>query len=292
LAWRGQQQSDSPEVLSSAETAVRQVRRRSPIRLAWDWRWELEIVTVTAGLSAAIAADLGLVWLAVIAGAGLAAFGALMRWPSVRKRIIARAWCIITPHRIRVGCVNAWIQTPQGRLPVVLSAVPTGFGERVQLWCPNGITAADLFAARDVLAAACWAAEVRVVPGGRRPHVITLEVIRNQPSSDERVTGRVGLDTYAAGRDITISRSDGGNSGKSPSDRGPGSDGRPPRRCPRNGRRWRPLAGLARVAGLPYQGGDLGGASADRGGRRAGGELLGHAEVHPANSGAISPRHK
>ena len=171
---------NDPSVMSSVEFAVREVHRQGPVEFCWHWRWELGILTVTAGLSAAIAASLGVIWLAVAAGAGLAAVGALLRWPPARKRIVARAWCIITPHRIRVGCVNAWVQTRRGKLPIVLYTVPTGYGEQVQLWCRAGITAADLFAARHVLAAACWAAQVRVIPNLRHSHLVTVEVIRNQ----------------------------------------------------------------------------------------------------------------
>jgi hypothetical protein len=170
---------NDPSVMSSIESAVREVRRQGPVEFCWNWRWEFGILAVTAGLSAAIAASLGLIWLAVAAGAGLAAAGALLRWPPARKRIVARIWCIITPHRIRAGCVNAWVQTRRGRLPIILYTVPTDYGEQVQLWCRAGITAADLFAARHVLAAACWAAQVRVIPSIRHSHLVTLEVIRN-----------------------------------------------------------------------------------------------------------------
>ena len=170
---------NDPSVMSSLEFAVREVHRPGPIEFAWHWRWELGIVAVTAGLSAFVAASLGFIWLAAGAGAGLAAVCAMLRWPPARKRIVARAWCIITPHRVRAGCISAWVQTRRGRLPFVLSTIPTDYGERVQLWCRAGITAADLFAARHVLAAACWAAEVRVIQSVRYAHIVTLEVIRN-----------------------------------------------------------------------------------------------------------------
>jgi len=173
-------QPNDPSVMSSLESAVRQVRRPGPIEFAWHWRWEIGIVALTAGLSAAVAVSLGFIWLAAAAGAGLAAVGAMMCWPPARAGLVARAWCIITPHRLRAGCINAWVQTRRGRLPFVLSTVPTAYGERVQLWCRAGITAADLLAARHVLAAACWAAEIRVVPSARYAHIVTLEVIRNR----------------------------------------------------------------------------------------------------------------
>jgi hypothetical protein len=86
---------------------------------------------------------------------------------------------VITPHRVRAGCVNAWVQTRSGRLPIIWSATPTDYGERVRLWCPAGITAADLIGASEVLAAACWAAEVRVDADTRHAHLVTLAVIRN-----------------------------------------------------------------------------------------------------------------
>jgi hypothetical protein len=66
--------------------------------------------------------------------------------------------------------------------------VPTDYGERVQLWCRAGITAADLFAARQVLAAACWATQVRVIPGVQYAHLVTLEVIRNRYPERTRPT--------------------------------------------------------------------------------------------------------
>jgi hypothetical protein len=170
---------NDPSLISSLETAVRRVRRPGPIGLAWNWRVELALVAAIAGLCLLIANSIGLIGLAVAAGAGLAAGTALLYWPPARARIIARAWCVITPHRILTGCVNAWVQTRSGRLPIIWSVAPADFGERVRLWCPAGITAADLIAARELLAAACWAMEVRVIPDLRHTHLVTLEVIRH-----------------------------------------------------------------------------------------------------------------
>jgi hypothetical protein len=170
---------NDPSVMSSIESALVTTRRPGPVEFCWHWRWEIGILVTTATLSALLAASLGLIALAAAAGAGLAALSALLGWPPARSRIVAWAWCVITPHRIRAGCANAWVQTRNGRLPFVLHTVPAAFGERVRLWCPAGITAGDLFAARQVLAAACWAAEVRVIPSPRRAHIVTLEIIRN-----------------------------------------------------------------------------------------------------------------
>ena len=124
---------------------------------------------------------LGPGWLIAVAAATMAIVAAALIWPSSRQRIIARAWCVITPHRVRTGCVHAWVQTRDGRLPTVVYTAPTEFGERVLLWCRAGITAGDFEGARDILRAACWASDVRVVVNDRRSHIVVLEVIRRLP---------------------------------------------------------------------------------------------------------------
>lgn len=171
---------NDPSLMSSLEAALREARRPGPVELLWNWRWELGIVAALAASSGVIAGEFGLLGLSVTTGAGLAASAAALLWPPARQWCVARAWCLITPHRVRTGCVNAWVQTRSGRLPFILSTTPTARGERVSLWLRAGLTAADLHAARDVLAASCWAAEVRVVPSPGRAHLVTLEVIRTR----------------------------------------------------------------------------------------------------------------
>ena len=78
------------------------------------------------------------------------------------------------------------MQTRSGRLPIIWSTTPTDYGERLRLWCPAGITAADLIGASEVLAAACWAAEVRVAADARHAHLVTLAVIRNSHPRTDR----------------------------------------------------------------------------------------------------------
>lgn len=171
---------NDPSLMSSLETAVREVRRPGLAELAWNWRWELGILAALAVPSGFIASELGLPGLAVTAGAGLAAGAAvLLCWPRARQWCMAWAWCLVTPHRVRTGCVNAWVQTRSGRLPFILATTPAAYGEQVRLWLRAGLTAADLHAASDVLAAACWATEVRVIPSASRAHLVTLEVVRH-----------------------------------------------------------------------------------------------------------------
>lgn len=180
-------QPNDPSVMASVEAALTQGPRAGAFAGLWNWRYELGILAAVTGASVGIALELGTAWLIGLAAAAAVIMAALLSWSPARRRIIARAWCIITPHRIRAGCLHAWVQTRYGRLPVVLYTTPTDFGERALLWCRAGITAGDLAAAREILTAACWAIDVRVVPSQRYPHIVALEVIRRPP--DERPAG-------------------------------------------------------------------------------------------------------
>jgi len=124
----------------------------------------------------------GAAWLITIGAIAAIGLAARLAWLASRRRLIARAWCVITPYRVRAGCRHAGVQTPDGRRPGILYTTRAAFGERVALWCRAGITAGDLQAARDVLRAACWARDVRVVATARYAHVVVLEVIRRLPA--------------------------------------------------------------------------------------------------------------
>lgn len=174
-------QPNDPGIMASLETAISTVPRPGLLARLWHWRYELGLVAGVVLAAIGIGGALGLDWLIAVAGAAMAVLITAMAWRPSRGRIIARAWCVITPHRVRTGCTRAWIQTRDGRLPVVLYTVPADFGERVWLWCRAGITAADLESARDVLRGACWASDVRVLVNDRRSHIVVLEVIRRLP---------------------------------------------------------------------------------------------------------------
>jgi len=107
---------------------------------------------------------------------------------------------------------------------MIVSTTPADYGEQVRLWLRAGLTAADLQAASPVLAAACWAAEVRVVPGVRHAHLVTLQVIRRQP---ERVWP--ALDDSPAPRRVAGD----GLGGTGEARRWPGQVVPPPRLSPR-----------------------------------------------------------
>ena len=171
---------NDPSLMSSLETALTEARRPGPAELTWNWRWEIGILGLLAVPAGLIASEFGLLALSIATGAGLGASAAALCWPPARQWCIARAWCLITPHRVRAGCVNAWVQTRGGKLPFILATAPTAYGEQVRLWLRAGLTCADLQAAKDVLAAACWATEVRVIPSASHAHLVTLQIVRTR----------------------------------------------------------------------------------------------------------------
>jgi hypothetical protein len=173
---------NDPSIMASVETAVSSVSRPGLPGRLWHWRYELALLAGLPLAALAIGYTLGLGWLIAVAATALAVMAAVLAWRPARRWLIARAWCVITPHRVRTGCVHAWVQTRDGRLPTVLYTAPADFGERVMLWCRAGITAGDFEGARDILRAACWASDVRVVVNDRRSHIVVLEVIRRRPA--------------------------------------------------------------------------------------------------------------
>ena len=175
MTWGRPRQPNNPSVLSSLESALSSVARPNPIVVGWRWRYELGLLAGLGFGSFAIAQALGVVWLIATWLVLVAMFGV---WPAGRRRLIRRAWCVITPHRLRTGCAHAWIQSRRGRLPIILFTTPQPFGERVTLWCVAGTSAEDLIAARDVLIAACWAADIRIIRSRNHAHLVIVDVIR------------------------------------------------------------------------------------------------------------------
>ena len=174
-------QPNDPSVMASLEAVLSRVARPGLVARLWHWRYGTGLaVGVLLGI-VGIGVTLGPGWLIATAAAVTGVQVAALAWPPSRRRLIARAWRVITPHRVRTGCTHAWIQTGDGRLPTVLYTVPAEFGERVWLWCRAGITAGDLAAAREILRTACWASDVRLVVNDRRSHIVVLEVIRRRP---------------------------------------------------------------------------------------------------------------
>jgi hypothetical protein len=183
MAFGRPRRPNDPSVMASVETALSTVARPGIFGLIWNWRYEFGLSAGLAAVALASGYALGAAWLIAMAAVGLVLLAAGLAWAPSRQRLVARAWCVITPHRVRTGCRHAWVQTRDGRLPVILYTTPAAFGERVTLWCRAGITHGDLDGARDILRAACWARDVRVTGSARYAHVVVLEVIRHLPAT-------------------------------------------------------------------------------------------------------------
>jgi hypothetical protein len=151
----------------------------NPLVVAWRWRYEIVLLLgLTAGLTAAII-SFGVV--PTIAAAIVITLTTLC-WSPARRLAAHRAWCVITAHRIRVGCVEGLIYSSRGKIPVVLWTSHQPFGERVLLYCRAGTSADDFVSARTILAVACWAQDVAIFVDGRHSQLITLDVIRRSVS--------------------------------------------------------------------------------------------------------------
>jgi hypothetical protein len=147
----------------------------NPLVVAWRWRYEIALIL---GLSAALVVPIvAFGALPTVVAATVMAL-AILCWPTARQFAVDRAWCIITPHRVRVGCVEGLVYSSRGKIPVILWTSHQAFGERVLLWCRAGTTVDDFLSARTVLTAACWARDVAIFGDSRHAQLVTLDVIR------------------------------------------------------------------------------------------------------------------
>src|SRR5215470_4910298 len=167
------------QALAGREFAVGHVARPDLATVAWRWRYELILTAVVSVAAAFLAAVIGALG-TILVIAAIAALIALA--PPLRAEAAAFVWWIVTPHRVRTGMAQAWIHSRDGKIPVVLRTTRQGFGERVHVWCRAGTSAEDFAWASHLIAAACWAREVRVSRSARYPHVVVLDIVRRDAS--------------------------------------------------------------------------------------------------------------
>ncbi len=150
-------------------------RRPLPPAVAWRWRYEIALALAVPAVMVFLLTIMGWRWML----ADVVVFGIFLTvCPPARLAVIARARCVVTAHRIRTGCAEAYLVSRRGALPLIYSTSPAPFGERVRLWCPAGILASDFESAAELLAAACWARDVRITCDREHPHLVTVDVIR------------------------------------------------------------------------------------------------------------------
>jgi hypothetical protein len=168
------------ETRAALEYAIGTVSRATPIVAIWRWRYEL-----AAGATLALTwIALGTATAAALTGGLAAALALTVCFPPGRRFLAARAWCIVTPHRLRTACAQAWIHSRYGKLPFILWTRSRPSGERVYLWCRAGISATDFSSARKLLAAACMAEDIKVSQHARYAHLVALDVIRRVPQAE------------------------------------------------------------------------------------------------------------
>lgn len=150
-----------------------QPRRTSLPGTLWNWRRELAVVVAVATMAIAVTSTFGAPWLIV----GLSLLTGALSPPWSPQ---FRAWLrsLVTPHLLRSGMFHARIQNRYGRRPLIVRVTREAFGERVLLRCPPGVCAEDIEDAREILRAACRAADIRVIRDSRRAHLVTVDVIR------------------------------------------------------------------------------------------------------------------
>jgi hypothetical protein len=160
-------------LLDTLEGIIASERRALTPLIVWRWRYEL---ILAAGLTLAIifgVRTLGFDW-SIVAASVLAGVCS-PPWPGW---VIACAWHVITPHRLRSGMAQARIRNSRGRQPRIVRVTSEPFGERIRLWCPADVSADQIRAARTILRSACWAADVSVAPDERHQRLVTVDVIR------------------------------------------------------------------------------------------------------------------
>jgi hypothetical protein len=184
-----------------ADLELALARRPFPNPAVALWRWRYEVLLLGAVASAVAAALSSEVARAALVVAGLGAVAALVL-PRGRRWVRARFWCVVTPHRVRTACAETWLHNRSGRLPMVLWTSAEPYGERVLLWCRAGLTADDLADRRDALATACWAGDVRVSRGARRPYLVALAVVRRPV--ERAVAGRSAAPGDADDADVLL----------------------------------------------------------------------------------------
>src|SRR5947208_14094802 len=96
-------QPNDPGIMASVETAMSTVARPGLIARVWHWRYELGLITGLVLGTAGIGITLGPGWLIGVAAAALAIVAAALILPPSRQPILDRAWCDITPVRLRTG---------------------------------------------------------------------------------------------------------------------------------------------------------------------------------------------
>ena len=90
-------QPNDPSVMASLEAAMSTVAGPPLIARIWHWRYEFGLIAGVLIGTIGIGVTLDPGWLIAAAAASVAVTAAALTWPPSRRRITARARCVITP---------------------------------------------------------------------------------------------------------------------------------------------------------------------------------------------------
>jgi hypothetical protein len=159
--------------------AVKPDRRRrfNPLLALYRWRYEIGVIALVAGLVQLGRTTHWLLPWAIVLVVGLV----LAAWPRTRRVVGDRVRSVVVQHRLRTAFRELSLTSWSGRAPAIVWSAPCPEGLRVHLACPAGISADDLREEREALAAACYAADVRVERDPRYATVVVLVVVTHLP---------------------------------------------------------------------------------------------------------------
>jgi hypothetical protein len=170
-------------LLDDLQQNLTPVARPNLLVVVWRWRYEAALL---AGLPAAIIILITRIsWVWSLIGFSMIAT-TLVNWPPARSWLLAHARAVVTAHRVRTGCAQAYIHSRYGKLPIILLTRPKPFGERVYLWCRAGICLEDFESSSDILRSACWARDTRITSSTRYSHIVILDVIRHETTIEPK----------------------------------------------------------------------------------------------------------
>jgi hypothetical protein len=152
-------------------------RRANPLLALYRWRYEIGLLAV-----AVMFVQLGrTVHWALPAAIALCVVAVLIAWPPARRAVGDRMRSVAVQHRLRSAFRELALTTWAGRTPAIVWSSPCPEGLRVHVLCPAGTAADDLEEVREQLAAACFAADVRVERDPRHATVVVLVVVTRVP---------------------------------------------------------------------------------------------------------------
>lgn len=146
-------------------------RRPGPLAIAVRWRREL----LVAGVLGYTVWGLGPSVAVLLAAVVVAAFLTLPPLRGIGRRELQ---AVVVPHRARTGLLQAGVASRTGKLPWIVTSRGRGDAVVLSVWLPAGVTVDDVDASREVVAAACGAAEVHIVAPGPRRDRLLLVVVR------------------------------------------------------------------------------------------------------------------